>query len=492
MQLEDSIRNLKSVTPTLQKKFARLGIETIRDLLFHFPSRYNDFSNVKPIAEFGLGETAAIRGVVKKVTATHAWRGHLLMAESVIHDESGSIRAVWFNQSYLAKTFRVGEIISLAGKLTKSSRGNYLANPAYEHIGPNDDSTHTGGLVPVYPETTGLTSRWIRFLTKQAIPAAKSVSDPLPDSLRRRLGLIGVMQALEQIHFPDSVEEVERARKRFAFEDVLLIQLRVLRDRAKIRESKAPAISIDLPLIKKFVANLPFPLTHAQRKAAWEIVNDTAKTSPMNRLLEGDVGSGKTVVAALVALNAISRGFQVAYLAPTEILALQHFSTFKNFLFGFDISVGLLTASQKKISSPLGEFAKAPTGKLAESGDIQIVIGTHAVIQDKIHFKNIGLVIVDEQHRFGVAQRAHLQKRPAALTPHFLSMTATPIPRTLALTVYGDLDISLLDQVPSGRKPVMTRVVPSEKRAACYEFIRKEVRTGRQIFVICPRIEVAE
>src|SRR3989344_3082585 len=516
MQPDDSIKNLKSVTPAILKKFNRLGVHTIRDLLFHFPTRYNDFSNVKLIEDLALGEVATVRGILKKITATHAWRRRLTMAEAIVTDESGTLRAVWFNQPYLAKTFRVGEELSLAGKLTKSKRGNYLANPAYERATQVDDLTHTGGLVPVYPETTGLRSRWIRFLTKQALSCAAKVPDPLPDAMRVRMNLLPLATALPQIHFPETMEEAEEARRRFAFEEIFLIQLRVLRDRQALQEKKAPAIAIDLEKIKKFVAALPFPLTHAQRKAAWEIVNDTAKSIPMNRLLEGDVGSGKTVVAVLAALNVVGAGYQVAYLAPTEILALQHFSTFKSLFSQFDVSIGLLTASQKKLSSPLGESAKVQVAKLAESGEVQIVIGTHAVIQDKIRFKNPGLVIVDEQHRFGVAQRAHLQKRQATsskrqetrsaeekmvadsivahsslLTPHFLSMTATPIPRTLALTVYGDLDISLLDQVPSGRKPVMTRVVPSEKRAACYGFIRNEVRAGRQVFVVCPRIEVA-
>ncbi|MBI2096809.1 MAG: ATP-dependent DNA helicase RecG [Candidatus Sungbacteria bacterium] len=276
-----------------------------------------------------------------------------------------------------------------------------------------------------------------------------------------------------------------------------MIQLRVIRERRAILEKKSPEIPVNLPRIKKFVASLPFPLTNAQRRAAWEIVNNTAKPHPMNRLLEGDVGSGKTVVAALASLNAVKAGFQVAYLAPTEILAIQHFSTFKNLLAGFDVSVGLLTAAHKRLFLFGGVSEKVNIAALAGAGEADIIIGTHAVIQDKVQFKNLGLVIVDEQHRFGVNQRAKLLRnkeegiRNNDNIPHFLSMTATPIPRTLALTVYGDLDISVLEEVPKGRKPVMTRIVPAEKRRACYEFIRKEVKAGRQIFVICPRIEIA-
>ena len=493
---ENPILRLGGVTPALAKKFHRLGITTVRDLLFHFPFRYDDFSNVKEIADLAVGEVATIRGVLKSIKATFAFRRRMNMAEAIVADPSGQVRVIWFNQSYLAKTFHPGEMLSISGKLGESKRGIYFANPAYERVSRRDGLTHTSGLVPVYPETTGLTSRWIRFLAKQVLTAASKIPDPLPPLLRKRQSLLDIGIALQQIHFPASMAEAEAARRRFTFEEIFLIQLRVLRERRQLKEREAPPIKTDLELIKRFVASLHFPLTNAQRKAAWEIVTDTAKSQPMNRLLEGDVGSGKTVVAALAALNAVSRGYQVAYLAPTEILALQHFSTFKNLLASFEIAIGLLTASQKKISAPFGESDKANVASLAGKGDVQIVIGTHAVIQKNITFANLGLVIVDEQHRFEVNQRAKLQRQATsnkgqALIPHFLSMTATPIPRTLALTVYGDLDVSILDQVPAGRKPILTKVVPAEKRAACYGFIRKEVKSGRQVFVICPRIEIA-
>ncbi len=500
---ETPISRLGGVTPALAKKFQRLGITTARNLLLHFPFRYDDFSNVKEISDVAVGEVATIRGVLKSIKATFAFRRRMNMAEAIIGDASGQVRVIWFNQSYLAKTFHPGEMLSISGKLGESKRGVYFANPAYERVSRRDGLTHTSGLVPVYPETTGLTSRWIRFLMKQVLSVAKKIPDSLPPLLRKRQSLLDIGTALRQIHFPASTAEAEAARRRFAFEEIFLIQLRVLRERRQLKKREAPPIKTNLELIKRFVASLPFPLTNAQRKAAWEIVTDAAKSQPMNRLLEGDVGSGKTVVAALAALNAVNRGYQVAYLAPTEILALQHFSTFKNLLASFEISIGLLTASQKKLSAPFGESEKANVVSLAGKGDVQIVIGTHAVIQDKVRFENLGLVIVDEQHRFGVNQRAALirgstraatsekesPRESAILIPHFLSMTATPIPRTLALTVYGDLDVSILDQVPAGRKQILTKVVPAEKRAACYGFIRKEVKSGRQIFVICPRID---
>lgn len=506
---ETPIEKLSGVKPNIVRNLHRLGIKTLRDLLFHFPSRYDDFSNVKTIEELVVGETASIRAALKKITATRAWTRRMYITEAIFEDDTGSVRAVWFNQPYLAKTLKIGELLSLSGKLTKSKRGIYFANPAYERLGQRDALIHTSGLVPVYPETAGITSRWIRFLTKEALRYVKFVPESLPIGILRRMKFPAMPKALRAIHFPESIADAELARRRFAFEEILLIQLHVQKERRLLNEKRAPLIPISLAEIKKFVSSLPFPLTNAQRRAAWEIVNDTKKGTPTNRLLEGDVGSGKTVVAALTALNAVRGGFQVAYLAPTEILALQHFSTFKNLLATHDISIGLLTASQKKVVASYGNSEKINVAALAKSGEVDIVIGTHAVIQDKIQFKNLGLVIVDEQHRFGVSQRAKLLKQQAirdkgqanALshvassmsqrTPHFLSMTATPIPRTLSLTVYGDLDISVLDQVPQGRKPILTKIVSSDKRKAAYEFMEKEVRAGHQIFVICPRIEIA-
>lgn len=491
LSLESPISDLKGVTPAVIKRLHKLKIQTVWDLLFHFPFRYDDFSNIKELADVAVGEMATVRVVLKKITATRAWKKRMFIAEATLEDESGTARAVWFNQPYLAKTFRVGEELSISGKLTESRRGPYFANPAYERLSTREVEIHTAGLVPVYPETSGITSRWIRFLAHQALPLLKSIKDPFPETLLKKYKLPPLAKSLSKIHFPEVLADAEEARRRFAFEDIFLIQLRVLRDRQKLETLAAPEIPLNIELIKTFVASLPFALTNAQRKAAWEIVNDLARTRPMNRLLEGDVGSGKTVVAALAALNAVSRGFQVAYLAPTEILALQHFSTFKNLLSGSDVALGLLSRSQKKLHSPFGVTDKANLVKLAADGDVSILIGTHAIVQEKMRFKNLGLIIVDEQHRFGVSQRAHLQRQAKRLVPHFLSMTATPIPRTLALTVYGDLDVTILDQYPKGRKPTITKIVPEEERKKAYQFIREEVRRGRQIFVICPRIEIA-
>ncbi|MBI3627542.1 MAG: ATP-dependent DNA helicase RecG [Candidatus Sungbacteria bacterium] len=502
MTAETPIEKLPKVIPALAKRLHHLGIKTVRDLLFHFPARYDDFTNVKSIGDLTIGEIATISGRIKKISSTRAWRRRMSITEAIVEDDLDSIRVIWFNQPYLVKTLPVGSRVSLAGKLTTSKRGEYFANPAYEKIGMSDGLRHTGGWVPIYPETTGLTSRWIRFLMREVAPVIKKIPDPLPSALLKKSTLLPLERALSKIHFPESKDEYEEARKRFAFEDILLIQLRVLMSKKQLEEKKAPPIPLGLEEIKKFIASLPFSLTDGQRRAAWDIMRDTAKSVPMNRLLEGDVGSGKTVVAALTSFNAIRSGYQVAYLAPTEILAIQHFNTLRHWLSPFGVYVGLLTAAHKKFISDYGERDRVSIRSMTEAGEIPMLIGTQAVIQDGVKFKNLGLVIVDEQHRFGVAQRAKLlrQKQTGnsqedyspSLIPHFLSMTATPIPRTLALTIYGDLDVSILNQVPQGRKPIVTKIVPEEKRSACYQFIRDEVHRGRQVFVICPRIELNE
>src|SRR3989338_4008167 len=476
----------KKIIPALKK----LGIRTLRDLLFHLPARYEDFSNKKDIKDVAIGEVVTIQCVISKIQTIRIPRRRMVLVQATAKDASGSIRATWFNQPFLARTLKEGEKVNLSGKIAQGPGGKYLQNPSYEKTGKSE-SIHTGGLIAIYPETRGITSRWLRFLIKNFIELRKGLTDPLPEDIRKRYQLPEVRQAIFSIHFPKNLEEAKHSRRRFNFEELLLIQLRALQNRVQLKEHSAPAIQTDIELIKKFVFSLPFSLTDAQRRSLWEILRDLAKPRPMNRLLEGDVGSGKTVVAAASSLAVVKQGFQVAFMAPTEILALQHFETLKKLLRLFGAKIGLLTGSQK-IS---GEHS-------------EILVGTHALIQNQVKFEKLGLVIVDEQHRFGVEQRAALvrqaiphqsklgtgqarDKRQVSL-PHFLSMSATPIPRTLALTVYGDLDLSILDEMPKSRKEIITKIVEPEKRKDTYQFIREEIKRGRQTFVICPRIEIPE
>jgi len=466
--IQDAGRIDKRILPALK----RLGIETVRDLLFHFPSRYEDFSNEKKIADVFLGETVTLRGTVEKISVHRTFRKRMALTEAVIRDETGNIKAVWFNQPFIAKNVSEGSAVLVSGKIAKGPGGNYLQNPSYERVGAR--AIHTGGLVAVYPESWGITSRWLRYLISQFIGLRAHIKDSLKDSVRVRNQLPLLGDALYNIHFPKTKKDAETAERRFSFENLFFIQLRALRERGRLKQNHAPKIPLDVSLIKKFTASLPFPFTDAQRRSLWEIASDMAKPSPMNRLLEGDVGSGKTVVAAAAALLAARAGYRAVFMAPTEILARQHFATLEKFLSPFGVSLGFCTGAEKR----------------ADRADI--VAGTHALIQKNISFENLGLVVVDEQHRFGVRERAHLVKNGSEEIPHFLSMSATPIPRTLALTVYGDLDLSILDEMPKYRKAVITKVIDSRGRADAYQRIREEVLKGRQVFVICPRIDLPD
>ncbi len=497
------------VLPGIAQKFSKylrkLGIETVRDLLWHFPSRYEDFSQLRRVADLQPGEQSTIQGTIEEVNLRRTWRRNYTIVEAVIVDETGNIRAIWFNQPYIAHTLRVGRMANFAGKVSVSHEGElYLSSPAYELVSGREDreggmpeTRHTARLVPIYPETRGLTSKGLRFLIQPILKNIERASEWIPAEILKESDLPEINRALETIHFPKDIEDALIARKRFAFEDLFLLQLWNLREKLKLKEEKAHAIQTDMERLKGVIQKLPFTLTFSQKKSLWEILKDIGKATPMNRLLQGDVGSGKTVVAALAAIVAAERGFQTAFMAPTEILARQHFETLKNILLRIGISceTGFLTSTGAKIFYADGLEADIPKKEFREHlmrGEIKIAIGTHALIaesneEQSLAFQNLALVIVDEQHRFGVAQRAALLGQK--FKPHFLSMSATPIPRTLMLTVFGDLDISTITELPAGRKNIVTKIVPREERSNTYEFIRAEVRGGRQTFVICPRIE---
>lgn len=492
LDLNASVSKLPRVNENRAKRLNRLGIKTVKDLLFYFPGRYDDFTNVKKIADLEAGETATVRGKIIKIKSVRTWKKKINITEAVVGDESGSVRAVWFNQPYLADTLKAGDLINLSGKIAVQKSGLIFSHPVCEFARGGKETSHTGRLVPVYSETKGLTSRWLRFIIKPLLGLAEIVPEYLPEEIKTRKNLPDLAETLQEIHFPKNAASAERARSRFAFEELFFLQLRALAAKQKLKKERAPEIPPDIEALKKFVAALPFNLTNAQRKAAWEIITDLAKPSPMNRLLNGDVGSGKTVVAALAAFSCALRGYQAAFMAPTEILANQHFEEISKLCEKIGgMKIGLLTA---KIAKLAGEkIKKNELLEKAENGEISVVIGTHSLIQKNVKFKNLAFVVVDEQHRFGVSQRAHLvSSRKSALLPHFLSMSATPIPRTLALTAFGDLDISVLNEMPKGRQKIITKIVSPEERPAAYSFIRSEIKKGRQAFVICPRIEISK
>ncbi len=491
--LTTSIEKLSKVGPRNLPRLKRLGIKTVKDLLWHFPSRYEDYShkvNASEIRE--AGETVSLIGKVAEIKTTSLWRYRRSVTEALIEDVSGDIRAVWFNQPYIENSLAQGTLVSLSGKISLGKRGLYFSNPSYEKL--QSDLTHTGRLVPIYPETQGVTSKYLRFLIKSVLPISAGLNDSLPGHILRKYSLPSLSQALMNLHFPDSLEQMEKAKKRVAFEELLLFQLKSIISRRNSLKLKALSIRFDQELIKKFVASLPFTLTNDQKIATFEILKDLEKKYPMNRLLNGDVGSGKTVVALIAAYQTAKQKAQAVFMAPTEILAQQHFATLKNLVQDPDVCLSLLTSNSAKQYSPDNlleeEISKKKLQEKIAKGQIDIVIGTHAVIQKDIRFKNLGLVIIDEQHRFGVEQRMKLVKNQAT-TPHLLSMTATPIPRTLALTIYGDLDISLIKEKPKDRKSIITKVVAEKNKKEAYDFLEKEVSLGRQIFVICPRIELS-
>jgi len=503
MTLFTPIEKISRITPFYRKKLKKIGINTLYDLFFHFPHRYEDFSKITPISEIKIQENNCIQGKILEIKNTRTWKKRMILTQAVVSDDTSAIKVVWFNQPYLTRVLKKGDLVSLAGKVTIGEGAKnvspevYLSNPAYEKI-KNSDLTHTGRIVPIYPETEGLSSRWLRTILKSLLSQFKEkIPETLPEKIRKKYHLLPIQEAIWQIHFPDSLSMAEEAQKRFSFEEIFSISLLALREKIRLSKEKAIPVPLNVEVLKKFVSSLPFKLTNAQRKCAWQILRDMQKPWPMNRLLEGDVGSGKTVVGVMAMLNNAKAGFQSTLMAPTEILAKQHFKTISTLLQDFNLNIGLLTGKEDKfVSKKLkGETIEISRKKLLEKtlkGEIDILIGTHTLIQDKVKFKNLTLVIVDEQHRFGVEQRAKLcspRSSGQRFIPHLLSMTATPIPRTLSLTLYGDLDLSLLDELPKGRKKVITKIIPPEEREKTYEFIRSEVRKGRQVFVICPRIE---
>lgn len=649
LNLETKIEEIPKIGAAYQKKLKKLGIMTVRDLLYHFPARYDDFSNIITISEIKGGFRACVRGRIIEIGTTKTFKKWMDITEATIEDETGAARALWFNQPYIEKSLKEGDLVCLAGKISVGKGGLYFNNPAYEKVYTNNDDssidlTHTGRIVPVYPETKGLTSKWLRYIIKPLLTHFyDKMPEILPDEILKKHKFLPIRQSFRQVHFPDSFESADAAKARFSFENLFLLQIYILRERVKLTKKTAFPCPMNADLMKKFTNSLPFQLTDSQKQCAYQILKDLEKPVPMSRLLEGDVGSGKTVVATMAALNAAKNGGQIAFMAPTEILAKQHFKTVSDLLADFEIKIGFLTGRESRfcLGKEIKETRKKELlGKL-KNGGIDILIGTHSLIQKSVEFENLVLLVVDEQHRFGVGQRAKLIARgndaeltrkyadvnggerilhehitykirgaafnvrkslggghseliyqrafaeemknfglvfdrekkidiqykgkkidvyqidfivensvvvelkalpflgtavksqiwkylkcsdfklalvinfgatkleierlvydkartasgsasiphSSAYVPHLLSMTATPIPRTLALTVYGDLDLSLIKEMPKNRKKVKTVIVGPQDRKAAYEFIRGEIIKGHGVFVICPKIE---
>lgn len=475
MKLTDKVSVLNGVGDVVAKRLARLGIETIQDLLLHYPRRWEDYSQVTAISQTKPGEIAVV-AELNSIATRRSFRRRLTITEAVITDQTGSLKVVWFNQPFVANQLKAGERYFWAGKL--EFKGGYLSlnNPMVELAG----ATTGGKIFPVYPETSQLSSKQLRRYVGDVISLCDGLRDNLPDEIEQNYDLISFGQAVRQLHQPTTMQQVEQARRRIGFGELFGYMLTGLYLRKARQSESSAAMAFELAVVKQLVDGLPFELTDGQRKATWQILQDMEKPQPMNRLLQGDVGSGKTVVALIAAAMAAHHGYQTAYMAPTEILAAQHADTASTLLKPLGLRVGLLVASLKSA-------AKRELQEQIGNGSIDLVIGTHALLSEKVAFKNLGLVEIDEQHRFGVRQRAALRSK-ASISPHMLTMTATPIPRSLALVVYGDLDISVISELPAERKPVTTQVFTEAQRLSAYQHIEQRLGAGEQAFVVCPRI----
>ncbi|MBX4206192.1 ATP-dependent DNA helicase RecG [Candidatus Parcubacteria bacterium] len=494
MRLDDPLRAHVRLQADQDKALARLGVETVEDLLYHFPRGYGDTAERRPIGELEAGQTAVIFGTLKGLKVKKGWKRRIPMAEGKVTDTTGTVKIIWFHQAYLAKMLGEDSQVRVEGKVSERNGELAFLNPKIESA--PDLFTQTAGhtLFPQYPETKGITSNWLYHAVQRVKAAFEMVEDPVPAEILKRYSLPSLKTALVWIHMPKSMTDAEIARKRFAFEEIFFIQLEKELSRQETREKHGFVIEKSASDVEKFVSRFPFSATNAQHRAITAILEDFKKGYPMSRLLEGDVGSGKTAVAATVAYAAVTAKFQVGYMAPTEILARQHFESFISYFRHLPVEIALITGSgclkfPSKVN-PAGytDISRSQLLKWVLNGQISVLVGTHALIQKNVKFKNLALAIVDEQHRFGISQRQKLVNNHTTI-PHLLSMTATPIPRTLALTLYGDLELTLLDEMPAGRKKIITKVVVPEKRPSAYEEIRKELASGRQLFVICPRID---
>ena len=524
MNIDDSLSDHIRILETHKKALTKLSIKTVRDLLYHFPVRYGDPSQTNTIANLSPGSSAVLFGTFSGLKMSKAFRKKIPMAQARFSDSTGTINVVWFHQPYIAKMIPSDTPVRVEGKVSERKGEIYLSNPKVERLSAlpavAGDSLfgENGGearLYPIYPETRGLTSNWLYHSVQKIFKSGilEQTQDPIPQNILERYHLPPWKTALVWIHSPKNQSDALSARKRFAFEEVFFIQLLKQQEKRLWKEHGAFAIDKKREDLENFISNLLFPLTKSQERAIDAILWDFRKGHPMSRLLEGDVGSGKTAVAAAAVQavyttrpNGQSFGnLQTAYMVPTEILAQQHFESFIKYFKGSGISIGLITSSGcRKFPSkvnPSGwtDISRNQLLKWLANGEIPVLIGTHSLIQKTVKFKHLAYVIIDEQHRFGIKQRQALVReksasspRSSALIPHLLSMTATPIPRTLALTIYGDLDLTILDEMPPGRKPILTEIVLPEERGTAYEKIRKEIRGGRQAFVICPRIDLPD
>ncbi len=491
---------VKGIGPHTAKNLERLGLYTLRDMLYYFPRRYIDFTRLKPINRLVYGEEVTVIGTVQSVNARSVRGGKLTRIEAIVTDGTGSLRVTWFNQIHIARRLNAGTHISLSGKVSQYLGRPVMDNPTWEPL--EQQQLSTGRIVPVYKLTGQVHQRWLRRTINTVVSYwAPRVPDPLPAELRRSAEIVDLNIALMQAHFPNSWEQLKAAQDRLAFDEILLLQLGVLGQRRAWQDRSARIFTVEPEWLDELIGRLPYTLTGAQQRSINDIRRDLGSGQPMNRLIQGDVGSGKTVVAAMAAAMIAHTGAQSALMAPTSILAEQHYQSLVKLLAGQPQATGeedpsaaapavLEEAGIRLMIGSTPEAEKQQIRAGLADGSIKLVIGTHALIEDPVIFSDLELVIVDEQHRFGVEQRAALRSKGSS--PHLLVMTATPIPRSLALTIYGDLDLSIMDEMPPGRQPVGTFVVTPHERERAYALIRTQVEQGRQAFIVYPLVEESD
>ncbi|MCS6994289.1 MAG: ATP-dependent DNA helicase RecG [Anaerolineales bacterium] len=484
--LQASLTVLQGVGPRNAEALKKLGLYTLGDMLYNFPRRYDDYSRLKPIRSLVYGEVVTVIGQVQNLYERKARGGKMSVIECIITDGTGGLRITWFNQPWLMNRLKEGMPIAVAGKIEQYLGRLVMNSPEWEPV--ETEHLRTNRIVPVYPLTANITQNWLRKQMEQVVRFwAPRLSDPLPETIRASAELLPLGEAIQQAHFPDSQETLKAARERLAFDEIFYLQMGVLRQKREYQSVVGRIFDVPEDWLNERIAALPFPLTGAQKRALDDIIVDIGSGRPMNRLIQGDVGSGKTVVAALAAMMITRAGAQAAIMAPTAILAEQHFKNFSRFL----LTEGLLSEGQIRLltgDTANGEREAIHAG--LASGEVKVLIGTHALLEDPVQFKDLQLVVIDEQHRFGVEQRAALRRKGEH--PHLLVMTATPIPRSLALTLYGDLDVSVMDEMPAGRKPVSTFVLTPQERERAYSLIRSQIRAGGQAFIVYPLIEESE
>lgn len=480
MELDKPIRYLKGVGEKRAEAFAKKGIHTVRDILYFFPRSYEDRSKIKPISECIDGETVCIAATVYRLPSDKYIKRNMLITSMAVYDDSGMINLVWYNNKYVKNNFAENEKYVFFGKVGKNKQGRLqMTAPVYEKYG---NERYTGKIIPIYPLSSGLSQKVLQSVMELAINEMGKLEEYLPHTVREKYKIAELNFSMRNIHFPRDFESYNIARERFVFEELLILQLALSLRRGK-NKTNAGQVFSDLKCIREFTDSLPFDLTGAQKRTINEICRDCRSGIQMNRLVQGDVGSGKTAVAAAAIYMAVKNGVQAAMMAPTEILAQQHMDSLSSMFDAFGINVILLTGSMK------AREKREALAKIAD-GTADVVIGTHAIIQENVEFNNLGFVVADEQHRFGVEQRAKLQSK--GHFPHMLIMSATPIPRTLALILYGDLEISVIDELPPGRKPVKTYSVTANMRERVYNFIADNIRKGMQAYVVCPLVAETE